>query len=188
MSVYNDQASSSPTFFNSEKCSAGSRSGGFTLIELIIVMAIIAILYLVATPNYDSVINNSRVDTAVMGLATNLALARSEAIKQGATMRMCIGSSGDAASCIVEGDETGLELWSGGWRVVDVEGAKVISRTEGISSAVRVAYSCGKLVIYDQGGGRASSGNGECVFTIGIDGDASTNKTLGIVRSGRVRL
>lgn len=48
----------------------GRRAGGFTLIELVIVMAVVAILSAIAVPSYREYIRKSRRAEAVQALAT----------------------------------------------------------------------------------------------------------------------
>jgi len=59
------------------------RSGGFTIIELMIVLAVLAIIALVAVPNFREVIENNRVTTETNRLITAINFARSEAVRIG---------------------------------------------------------------------------------------------------------
>lgn len=74
-----------------------ARSAGFTLVELLIVVSIAAILVTIAVPSYQWTTTNFRISTEVNGLVGDLQYARSEAIRQGMTVQMCIST--DGATC-----------------------------------------------------------------------------------------
>jgi len=60
-----------------------SKQQGFTLIELIVTIAIAGILLGIAIPNFNSAISNSRLTTSANEFMTALNIAKSEAIKRG---------------------------------------------------------------------------------------------------------
>lgn len=70
---------------------------GFSLIELMVVVAIVAILSVVAYPALNSVVNANRLTSHANELVASLQYARSEAIKRNARVSVC-GSS-DGVSC-----------------------------------------------------------------------------------------
>lgn len=80
-------------------------NSGFTLIELMVTIAVLAIIMTIAAPSFVSVIENSRVTTQANTLLAAVNLARSEAVKQGVPVSIQ-SKSGDFANgwCVVNGD------------------------------------------------------------------------------------
>lgn len=66
------------------------RARGFSLIELMVAVAILAILLALAVPSFQDMIQRNRVRTAAADLTDALNLTRSEAIKRGSSTRLCI--------------------------------------------------------------------------------------------------
>ena len=86
------------------------RNSGFTLTELIVTIAIVAILMAFAIPNFRTLIQNYTQSTQANNLVFALNYARSEAVKQDATISIC--ASSDGATCTV-----GATNWAIGWMV-----------------------------------------------------------------------
>lgn len=70
---------------------------GFTLIEMMVTVAIAAILLTVAVPGFQAFIANNRLSTQANAFVTALQLARSEAIKRNLNVTVC--QSGDEQNC-----------------------------------------------------------------------------------------
>ncbi len=67
---------------------------GVTLLELIVVMGIAAILLGVAATSYKGITTSSRISGEINGLLGDMQYARSEAIKQGQSVIVCVSTSG----------------------------------------------------------------------------------------------
>lgn len=70
---------------------------GFTLIELVITVAVIAILAAIALPNFARVITSNRVASGVNEFIAAVNLARTEAIRRNSVAGVC--ASSDGATC-----------------------------------------------------------------------------------------
>jgi type IV fimbrial biogenesis protein FimT len=82
---------------------------GYTLTELMTVMAIVAILLAIGVPSYKYITTSYRMSSEVNNLLGDLMLARGEAIKEGQGVTVCVSSNG--TSC------TGGSSWQNGWIV-----------------------------------------------------------------------
>src|SRR3546814_12127622 len=87
-----------------------SPSHGFTLVEMLVTLAIFAVLLMIAVPSMRPFLQSQSVKNASMDINSTVALARSEAIKRNATVDVPANSAAD---------------WSRGW-VVRQTAANVI--------------------------------------------------------------
>jgi type IV fimbrial biogenesis protein FimT len=69
------------------------RQAGFTLIEALVVVALIAIILAVAAPSFTESIARKRVEGLASELGTDLQYARSEAVARNAAVRLTLGTS-----------------------------------------------------------------------------------------------
>jgi type IV fimbrial biogenesis protein FimT len=76
---------------------ASLQQAGFSLLELIITLALIAIITGIAIPAYTSFINTTKDQVASEKLLQALVIARNEALLRGVTLTMC--KSLDHVSC-----------------------------------------------------------------------------------------
>ncbi|MFZ6750112.1 GspH/FimT family pseudopilin [Undibacterium sp. Ren11W] len=85
---------------------------GFTFVELMITITIIAILLAIAIPSLSAFINNNRVSTSINEFVGTVALARSEAIKQGRLVTVCRSANATSATPTCD---SGATDWASGW-------------------------------------------------------------------------
>jgi type IV fimbrial biogenesis protein FimT len=103
---------------------------GFTLIEMLVVLAIVAIGLAIAEPGFTKLIATQRARDAATGLQSALLKTRSEAVKRNADATLSPVGSG----------------WEGGWRIVDA-GSKVVHDQQPLAG---VSITGGPaLVVYD---------------------------------------
>lgn len=121
---------------------------GFTLIELMVTLAILAIVLGMAIPSFSSMLQDSRVSSLGSELQGALLLARSEAIKRRQDVVLCRGNVG-ASSC-----ENGTD-WGGGW-LVRQTGGDLIKVWDSAQGLVIVGPNAG---VTFRGNGMASASN-----------------------------
>jgi type IV fimbrial biogenesis protein FimT len=110
---------------------------GFTAIELMVVVAIVAILTALAAPYMGQMIRKQQLRTTSFDVFSSLTLARSEAIKRNVSVTMAS----------VGGD------WTKGWTVTDANGN--VLRTQGAMDNLAIN---GPVNVVFTGTGRLSLG------------------------------
>jgi type IV fimbrial biogenesis protein FimT len=163
------------------------RSTGFTLIELMIVIALAAILLGLGVPGFQQLMANNRITSLTNDFVTALSFARSEAIKRGRQVSMC--KSNDGATC----DST--LAWNDGWIVFtdggtegDIDGTDLVLRVGGSLEAVAIdgGANFGDWISYRHSGVSKGSG-GLANGTIGIC-ISPRGRNVIVSATGRVRV
>lgn len=88
-----------------------SACAGVTLVELMVTLAVAAILTMIAAPSFTQLMDNNRASGVAMELVASLNLARSEAARQGMRVSLCKTADADATTpaCATSGG------WQSGW-------------------------------------------------------------------------
>jgi type IV fimbrial biogenesis protein FimT len=94
-----------------------NQSGGFSLLELILGLAIGAILLGIAVPSFTAIIRQNRIANETNEFMVTISLARSEAVKRGVRISICSSNAAQTAC-------SGANDWSNGWLLfTDSDGA-----------------------------------------------------------------
>jgi type IV fimbrial biogenesis protein FimT len=110
-----------------------NRQTGFTTIELMVTLAIVAIVLVIAIPTFRYITNSYRMSAEVNGLLGDLEYARAEAIKEGQGVTVCTSSNG-GATC------SASNSWQNGW-VVYSNGTGVANPPVGSVLRVQAAFT-----------------------------------------------
>lgn len=126
--------------FASKPPPATRRQRGFTAIELMVTIAVMAILMALAVPAMQDGLLGSKLGAQANSLVASVTLARSEAIKRNARTKLCIPDSTFAACAA-----SSTAGWEQGWIVIS--GTTVIQRQQAAPGGFSIAESTGAVSI-----------------------------------------
>lgn len=119
---------------------------GFTLVELCVVLAVMAILATFAAPSFVAWQTRDSVDARERSLFATLSLARAEAVRRGARVTLCrIDAS---RHCLAAGRscDNCVNDWSCGWGLfVDRDGVPALLRVHPAMMSVSIAGASTEL-------------------------------------------
>jgi type IV fimbrial biogenesis protein FimT len=147
---------------------------GFTLVELIVTLVVAAILLTLAAPNLGVFLQRDRLGAQANELLSDLAYARSEAIKRGAVVIVCKTTNPTAAApgC----DNTVANPWTGGrviWVDTDNSGTMQAAEVLRVRQELDGASGSGNALYGD---GNANGTANEVRFTqLGMAGPPNSN-------------
>ena len=176
-----------------------SNASGFTLIEALITISIVAILASIAIPSFNSMVENNRLSSASNEFLAALIFTRSEAAKRSQTVSICTSSDGVFCS-------TSLGEYAKGWLIFtdcDEDGELDASTTcdldgDGVfdpDRLLRVQDAIKQVsIVANTNAGKDSfaydlTGRGSGALTFSIGPDSTTIKReITIARTGRAKL
>ena len=143
---------------------------GFTLTELMVVVAVLGVLAAIAVPSFQSLTQSQQVKNASFELFSSLSLARSEAIKRNGNVTVTPASTAD---------------WGQGWTIASTTGTIETIKSQGALKGVSVsATGTPASVIYARTGRATASAS----FQIDVSAAATANiRCIKIELSGMPR-
>jgi type IV fimbrial biogenesis protein FimT len=158
------------------------RNSGFTLIEMMIGITLLAILLAMALPSYRTWIQNAKIRNAAESILDGLQLARSEAVARNSPVEFVLQSGSSWVICTLDGDDCAETIQSR-------------ATGEGSSTSVIVTTTPAdetKVVFDSLGKPRAATG-GDLVTAIDVDVDpsvlsAADSRNLRIVLTSGVKM
>lgn len=145
-----------------------ARTSGFTLVELMVTIAIVAILLAVGLPSFQGSLRSNRVATTTNEMLASLSLARTEAIRSTQSSLVC---ARDGAAC---GDD-----WNQGWLVMtDTDGddayetlVKAVDAHPNLRVAMELDGAAADMVVFDRRGRTTDGAGTERQVEISPDAD-----------------
>jgi type IV fimbrial biogenesis protein FimT len=120
---------------------------GFTLIELMVTIAVVAILLAIAAPSFTSLINNNRLTAQANEVVVSLQQARMEAVRRNRSVTVC--RTTDGATCATAG------RWNS-WITVAAGGE--VLRVNTVKAPLQVTSNAASIIFRADGLARAAAG------------------------------
>jgi prepilin-type N-terminal cleavage/methylation domain-containing protein len=186
----------------------GVRMRGVTLIELMVTIAVSAILLTIGVPSFNDMLQRNRASAEVNSWLSHLAFARSEAIKRGKVVALC--ATDESVAVDSPGKECGSDWSKGVMTFVDVNrnlaydydaSCDAAKKLKGLCDEILKVMDAPKAAVsltkpdgsttyslgYDMSGSATSGAPNEIIsYTLTMTWPHST-KTLTMTPAGRVR-
>jgi len=162
---------------------------GFTLVELMITLAIGAILLTIGVPSFKNFILDNRLVTQANRITNDINIARSAAIKYQRTGQICISSNSTTAAPSCDGNGTD---WSVGWIVwvdKDRDGTpdapgEIVVAAEALSGTTTLTSTALDAISFDSRGFATSTDT----LTLCDDRVGEVGRSIDIRGAGRINI
>jgi type IV fimbrial biogenesis protein FimT len=170
-----------------------SKAGGFSIIELMIVIAIASVLAATALPALKDWQRNANRTAATTTLLSSLHLARSEAVKRNIRVSMCPSDK----PTVTDAQCSGNKDFADGWIVFvdndeDLEHSsdakeEVLASVSAVNTAFTILTTKGETGLYYKPNGHmwTSDKNDTTDFNVCDDRGAEQGRVVSITKSGR---
>jgi type IV fimbrial biogenesis protein FimT len=161
------------------------RSRGFTLVEMMITIAVMALVLSLAVPSFTNMIRNNRLASGSNELISALTYARSEAVKRRLNVSVCV-RDGEACS-------TDVNNWGQGWLIftddlapsgqLDAPGDALLLSSDPSNSGVQITANAASVTFSPLGEANTAA------FTVTKSGCKGNNERgLTVQSTGRLSL
>lgn len=174
-----------------------NRRQGFTLIELMVTIAILAIVTIMAAPSMQAFVSRNIMRGISADFTLAMQRARSEAISINQCVAMCMSSTG--TRCVNPANNPG-DNWGVGWIVVRLPAcgsvgtgiqtpANILLVREGFNTRYQLnTQSAVRSVVFNARGVSTLSGAGRFnLLDTGVSSNDSINRTYCLDMAGRLR-
>jgi type IV fimbrial biogenesis protein FimT len=149
---------------------------GFTIIELMIAVVLLGVLVALAMPSLSDMMRRMKIETAASSLSVAFATARSEAVKRGRDVSVCISS--DGAACANSTD------WAVGWVIYETAGTPIKTFDAPTGGLTMLDANSLKSVTFSPAGGTSLA----TAASIAVCKEGQTSKVFTVAISGRMRV
>lgn len=169
----------------------GTSAKGFTLIEMMMALAVIGVLAAITIPSFNEFRLNSRMTSAANDLLGALNVARSEAIKRQVPVAFCGSAAPSAIPPVCNNTLTGWVVWVDNNNNAAIEaGEQVVAVHEPLSNALNVTINFGVISYaptgFVQNFGPATRGILLCDERLNaVTGDQFRKRILSLSATGR---
>ena len=161
------------------------KTNGFTLIELMVVLALVAIILSLAAPSFMNIIANNRVASVANELVTALNVGKSEAVRTGEHTVLC--KSPDGVQCDTSAS------WSDGWLLFQDtdnnqavnDGERIIRVGRAPDSRLDLDFYTANYIGFNPNGRTVMNENGH--FCIRNTWDDTNSRAVVVTMAGHIR-
>ena len=147
------------------------KNQGFTILELMITLVIMAVLLAWGVPSFQEIIRQNRITTETNDFTTMLNLARSEAVKRGMTITVSSASGDDD--------------WSDGYSMAVASTGEELRTAEALHSGGSLTSSGTKSSFSFNSQGYLTASTGAATLTMCQD-NTTKGRSISIAGTGRV--
>lgn len=144
------------------------KTAGFTLIELIVTLAIAAILVTWGIPSFTQLIRTNRITAQTNEFVTTVNLARSEAVRRGATVNLV---------------SSGGTNWEDGWQLQLAATGEILRQSDALDGTTTLASTVNNTTAFAFDS-RGYSDNIEVLQL--CDVDTAEGRQISIAGTGRI--